>query len=67
MIFKELCPNQMQKRSKNHPEYDNILNDALKLMGAISQSMHKPIQETYPYLTFTEYISRMINTRQQDK
>ena len=67
MIFKELCPSQTKNRIKERPKYDSIINDPLKLMDAISQSMHDPVQATFPYLTLTESLSIMMNTRQQGK
>ena len=36
-------------------------------MGAISKSMHKPIQEKYPYLSLTVSIEIITNTSQQEK
>ena len=36
-------------------------------MGAIAQSMHKPIQETYPYLSLTESLDIIMNTRKHKK
>ena len=57
----------MQNIIKEHPKYDIIINDTLKLMDAISQSMHDPIQATLLYLSLTEYFTIMMNTRQQEK
>ena len=53
VIFREYCPSHMQNIIKEHLEYDSILNDPLKLMDAIYQSIHKPIRSTYPYLPLT--------------
>ena len=39
MIFKELCPSIMQDRLEEHPKYDSIIDNPLKLMDAISKSM----------------------------
>ena len=39
MIFKELCPSIMQDRLEEHPKYDSILDNPLKLMDAISKSI----------------------------
>ena len=50
MIFKEFCLSHMPNIIKNHPKYDSILNNTLKLMDAIDQSMLNPTRETYPYL-----------------
>ena len=50
MIFKEFCTRQMQNRLKEHPEYDIIINNTLKLMDAIAQSIHEPVRAIYPYL-----------------
>ena len=67
MKFKEFYPSQTQNRSKAHHEYDSIINDKLKLMHAIAQSLHEPIRATYPYMSSTESLAIMINTMQQDK
>ena len=67
MIFKEFVPIHMQNIIKEKPKYDSIINDHLKLMYRISQSMNEPIQATYPYLSLAEYITIMMNTRQRDK
>ena len=40
MIFKEFCPCHTQNIIKENPKYDSIINNNLKLMDAISQSMH---------------------------
>ena len=53
IIFKEFCPSQMQNRIKEHPKYDIILNNTLKIMDEIFQSIHKPILATYPYMPST--------------
>ena len=50
MIFKEFCLHQMKTKIKDNPEYESILNNALKLMDAIDQSMGDYIQAKYPYL-----------------
>ena len=46
MIFKEFCPSPMQNRIKDNPKCDIIINDKLKLMHTISQSLNKPIRST---------------------
>ena len=43
MIFMELYPSQVQNKIKYHPKEDSILNDPLKIMDKISQSMHEHI------------------------
>ena len=44
----------MQNIIKERPKYYSIIiNNPLELMDVISQWMHKPIQETYPYLSVT--------------
>ena len=65
MKFKEFCLSQMKNIIKEHPKYDSILNNPLKLMYAIAQSIHEPIRATHPYLSLTESLERMMNTRQQ--
>ena len=67
MIFKEFCPHQMKTKIKDNPEYESILNDTLKLMNTIIQSMHEPIQTTYTYLSLTQSLARMMNTKKQKK
>ena len=67
MIFEELFPSHKQNRIKYHPEYEIIINDPLEITDEISQSMHEPIRETYPYMSLTESIEIIMNTRQQDK
>ena len=67
MIFKEFCPRHMQNRIKEHPGYDSIINNPLKLINEIAQSMHEPLRATYLYLSLTESLARITNTRQQDK
>ena len=62
MIFKDFCPNQTKNRIKEHPKYKSILKDTLKLMDGIDQSIHDPIQATYPYLSLTEYLARDMDT-----
>ena len=57
----------MKNRIKEHPEYDSVLNNPLKIMGEIAQPMHNPICATYPYLKLTESLAIMMNTRQQEK
>ena len=37
MIFKNLCPRQIQNRIKENPKYGSILNYPLQLMHVISQ------------------------------
>ena len=44
MIFKELCPSQMQNKIKENPKYDSTIDDNLKLRDAIDQSMHRTIR-----------------------
>ena len=46
MIFKEFCPNQIQNIIKKHPKYDSVIENDLKLMDAIAQSMYEPIRQT---------------------
>ena len=46
IIFKEFCPSQMQNRIKEHPKHGSILNDTLKLMDSISETMNKYIRST---------------------
>ena len=53
MIFKEFYGSNMKNRIKYHPKYDSILNNPLKLIDAIAQSMYEPIRATYPYLSLT--------------
>ena len=53
----------MQTIIEEHPEYDSIINNPLKLMDEISQSMYEPIWETYPYLSLTEYLAIMMDNR----
>ena len=67
MIFKEFFPSQTKNRMKKNPKYDSIINDDLKLMDKIYQSMHEYIQETYPYLSLKESIATMMNTGKQEK
>ena len=67
IIFKELCLSQMKNRIKEHPEYDSVLNNPLKIMGEIAQPMHNPICATYPYLKLTESLAIMMNTRKNEK
>ena len=67
MIFKEFCPHQMKTKIKDNPEYESILNYTLKLMNTIIQSMHEPIQTTYTYLSLTQSLARMMNTKKQKK
>ena len=67
MIFQELCPHKMKNIIKQHPEYEITLNNILKSMDAIGQSMHDPICETYPYISLTESFAIMNNIRQQDR
>ena len=67
MIFKEFCPSWMQKRFKYHHEYNSLLNETLKVMDALAQEMHKPIQATYAYLSLGEPLARKMSTRQQGK
>ena len=67
MIFTRFFLHYMQTRVKEHPKYNSIINDTFKLIGAISPSMHEPIRATYPYLSLTYYLSRMMHTRQQNK
>ena len=51
MIFKEFYPSQIKNIIKDHPKYDSIINDPLKIMDATAQSTDKTIRETYPYLS----------------
>ena len=37
MIFKDFCPIQIQNKMIDHPEYEIVINDDLKLMGTIDQ------------------------------
>ena len=37
VIFQEFCPSQMQNRIKEHPTYDSILGNPLKLMDTTAQ------------------------------
>ena len=67
MIFKEFYGSNVQNRIKYHPKYDRILKNLLKLMDAIAQSMYEPIRATYPYLSLTSYIARIMYTRKQNK
>ena len=67
MIFKDLCPSQTKNRIKDHPKYDSIINNHLKLMDEISESINHPIRATYPYIPFIESLARMTNTRKQEK
>ena len=53
MIFKELCPHNIQNSIKEHPKHGSFLNNFLKLIDTIYQSMHGPIQATLPYLPLT--------------
>ena len=39
----------------------------MKIIYSIAQSMHKPIQRTYPCLELTQSLARMINNKQQKK
>ena len=66
-LIKELCPSQMQNRIKDHSKYYSILNNTLKLMDEISQSMHNLIRATYPYPSSTESLTITINNGQHDK
>ena len=67
MIFKGSCTSQIQNGVKDHPKYEIILNDPLKLRDAIYQSMHEYIRKSYPYLSLTEPLAILMNTRQQEK
>ena len=67
IIFNELSPSQIQNIIKYHPKYDSILNYPLNLIGAIYQSLHKPIRAKNTYMSLTEYLSRMMNNWQQYK
>ena len=67
MIFTRFFLHYMQTRVEEHPKYDSIINDTFKLIYAISPSTHEPIRSTYPYLSLTYYLSRMMHTRQQNK
>ena len=67
MIFKELFPNQNQTIIKDHPKYDSILNDPLKLIDEHFQSMHKPIRLTYLYISLEWSLVKITNTRKHEK
>ena len=67
MIFKEFCSSHMKYIIEEHHEYDININDPLKIMDEIYQSMHRNIRATYPYLSLTEYFAKMTSTRQQWK
>ena len=67
MIFKELCTSQMQNIIKDQLEYDTILFNPLKLMDEIDQSMQERIRTKYKYLSLTESLARIMNTRQQER
>ena len=67
MIFKQFFPSQILNKIKEHPKYDSVINNPLNLIDSIDRSIHEPMQATYPYLPLTEYLSRMVNTRQQEK
>ena len=67
VIFKELFPSHIQNIIEEHPEYESNTNNTLKIMNSIARSIHEPIQETYPYMSLTESLARIINSRQQEK
>ena len=50
MIFNDFYPHKMRIKIKDNPEYENILNNTLKIIDSIDQSMYEPIQKTYSYL-----------------
>ena len=52
-LFKEFCISQTQNIIKDNPKYENNLNNTLKLIDAIAQSMNEPKREIYPYLPLT--------------
>ena len=65
MKFKDFYSSQKKNRIKDHPEYNIIIKNILKLMYAIAQSMNKPIWATYLYLSLIESLAIMMNTIQQ--
>ena len=67
VIFKKFSPSQVQTIIQEQPKFDSILNCPLKIMYTIHWSMHELIHETYPYMSLTESLSRLINNMQQDK
>ena len=67
MMFREFCPTHMKNIIKEKPKQKSIPNDPLNIMFAITQSINKHVQGTYPYLSLAESLSRMVNTRQQKK
>ena len=43
MIFKEFCPIKVQNTIKEHLKYGSILNNPLKPIYKIAQSMHETL------------------------
>ena len=64
LIFSNYCTKGMQNRIEEHPEFDEIEDDPMKLLEAIKTSMHDPVRAQYPLISMTEALSRFINVRQ---
>eukprot|EP00980_Cylindrotheca_fusiformis_P020217 scaffold7304_cov66-Cylindrotheca_fusiformis.AAC.1 len=67
MIYADFCSSTMQIRIKEHPEFETtIYNDPIELLIAVKMLMHNPVRATYPYLSVTDALAKLINVKQKE-
>jgi hypothetical protein len=67
LIFTNYCNRTMQLRIEEHPEFETkIENKPIALLEAIKVLMHDPVRATYPMVSMTEALTRLVNLKQNE-
>ena len=66
LIFNTHCTRQMQERIEQHPEYDAILDDPIRLSAEIKTLTHDTVRAQYPIASIVELLARWINAKQKE-
>jgi hypothetical protein len=65
LIFSTYCNKTMQNYIKEHPDYENtIQDDPIELLTKIKVLMHDPIRAKYPCASLTKALIRLMNIKQ---
>ena len=66
-ILNQYCSQSIHTSIMELLDYeDKILNHPLLLLERILLLMHMPIRETYPMISLTDVMSRLVNIKQKD-
>ena len=61
------CNKTMQNRIEESKDFESIIrDDPLELLKEIKKKMYDPARAKYEYVTLTESLSRILNTKQED-